>query len=558
MEKTSKSELEQKEYEARLRHRLKLLKEKYEEGKILFPQDLNFKESLFKVKFDENGEVDLDTVDGLVRSLALAVEATEQNNFLRESTSLFEIQRLYFTFIENNFGEFYKRMIESKATPHQFALFICKNEEYKKYLISIIPEFLLAIFEFWENYFQTAYLHVEEIQKSKGIYGGSLFPYGDENIASKCGIYIDTIILPEPFLRSKILLNSKNYDKNAYYFIKHGLNILKYKELALADIQPPIVAILPDYDDFIEGEKEFIHEISKSDILFHSQKIFNKSFESIEELMDFADKLDTVDKVKKSVVDSERVVFDIEDKRNFSARLESAIHLPENKIFQHINPGLTVINSCTGRMIQSNGHLIKASRLNGVPIIDAPTSWQYFCWKLEYDTLRFQPELNINNIFTVKSLHDLSGKEFAWIGNIPVDALIEIRQNGAIDEIRNIINKGIEDITYSNSTNFKITSERVFSNLEEAFKTYNNNLKELQSKKWKFLYKDIGSWLAIGFLEIAAASNGHYLYGLSKFALEQVMPIPKLREIPKSIKELTSNKDKLNKSPIGLLFKYKD
>jgi hypothetical protein len=550
--------IEQKEYETRLRFRLKLLKEKYEEGKILFPPDFNFKESLFKVKLDENGEVDLDTVDGIVRSLALAVEATEQNNYLRETISLFEIQKLYFTFIENNFGKFYKMMVECKATPHQFALFICKNEEYKKYLVSIIPEFLLAIFEFWENYYQTAYLHVEEIQKSKGIYGGSLFPYSEENIASKCGIYIDTIILPDPFIRSEVFISKENYDKNAYYFIKHGLNILQYKDLALSTIDPPIIAILPDYEYFEDNEVDFIKEISTYDILFHSQKIFNRSFESIKELMDFAFKLDTIEKVNNLIVDSERVIFNIEDNRNFISRLESELQTSENNALSLVNPGIIVANSCTGRMTQSNALLIKSARLNGVPIIDAPTSWQYFCLKLEYDALRSVQGTELNDIYSVKSLHDLTGKEFQWIGKIPIEALIEIRKTGAIEEIRGIIGKGLNDIQLSQANNYTEINKKVKANLEEAFNIHLKNMKKLQAKKLKFYGVELASCIAVGTMKIASAATGNLIYALLIQAAEELLPIPKFRELPKSIKELSLKKDKINKSPIGLLFKYKD
>ena len=62
------------EYEARLRERLKLLKEHLESGKVLISEGLQVADSLKAVRYDADGKIDLDTVDGFVRSMALGVE----------------------------------------------------------------------------------------------------------------------------------------------------------------------------------------------------------------------------------------------------------------------------------------------------------------------------------------------------------------------------------------------------------------------------------------------------------------------------------------------------
>lgn len=101
---------EQLEYEKRLRRRLKILQEQFKAGKIRIAEGLDVEKSLLAMRMGLDGEVDLDTVDGLVRSMALAVTAMHDREELKKEASLNEIQNMYFKFIDDNFGSFYKIM----------------------------------------------------------------------------------------------------------------------------------------------------------------------------------------------------------------------------------------------------------------------------------------------------------------------------------------------------------------------------------------------------------------------------------------------------------------
>jgi hypothetical protein len=90
------SDQDKKEYEARLQARLRLLKEQLEAGKVQFAAGLKVIDSLKAVRYAPDGTVDLTSVDGLVRSAALAVEVIDTREELKKSISLAEIQSTYF------------------------------------------------------------------------------------------------------------------------------------------------------------------------------------------------------------------------------------------------------------------------------------------------------------------------------------------------------------------------------------------------------------------------------------------------------------------------------
>jgi len=551
------SEGEQKAYEERLQRRLQILREQLEAGNVKIAEGLGVIESLKRIRYAPDGTVDLSTVDGLVRSMALAVEHFHDREELKKAISLREIENTYFTFLETNFGQFYKTMRERELTPHDAGVALSREPEIAKEITTNLRGFLSTIEEFWKQVGDAAHAHVEDMHEAlKGVFGGDFFPSDSENLASKCGLYTDTIVLPDPFLRSKPLFERWTLEKQAYYLIKHGLNLLQYRELACADVTPPIVVVLPDVTALEEDEKEFVFNLSQRDALTHAGKVFGRNFASVEELMEYARRLDSVEKAAAAVADPARLLFDTEWDGSVKEQIARATTDVQAQLPGSNHPGLIIAVSTVGRMGASNELLIKARRLRGTPIIDAPTSWQYFVWKLEYDAHDAEQDFHVGNLHILRGLQTLAEGEMEWLGNVPPEALIEIRKTGAIPEIRAILGKGVQDLATANPANFHRTADQVFDNIHAAFKDHRMKIDELTAKKWKFAGSDIGSWLVVGSLAITAAATGTPVWGLAAVAADQLLDAPKLKHLPKSIRELAKETQRVKKSPIGILFRY--
>jgi len=546
--------IEEAEYEERLRRRLKILQEQFKEGKVHIAEGLDVEKSLLAVRQGPDGEVDLSTVDGLVRSMALAVTAMHDREELKKEASLSEIQNMYFKFIEDNFGQFYEMMLKQNLTPHDVGRALTQNQKSIEEITENLDEFLGVIDQFWEDLGEIAHIHIEDMHGNiKGIFGGDLFPSHVENIASKCGIYTDTIVLPDPFLRSKHIFANYPQESRAYYFIKHALNILQYKDLACADVETPIIAILPDQAALQKEEREFFHSLGKEDSLIHAGKLFGRKFKSFDELIEFAQELDSIERTVAEIGDESRVLFDTEWEGDVSAQLNQALESEHYKPFVD-SPGMLLASQALGRMSVSNELLIKSRRLNGTPIIDAPTSWQYLAWKMEYDSERTESETGEHDLHIVRGLQELAVNEMEWLGNIPPDALIDIRKQGAMEDIRDMLGNGINDIVNSNPANFHRSRDQIFDNINDAFSQHRKNIEELKAKKWKFAGKDMGSWMVMGSLGVTAAVTGMPVWGLAAIAADQLLDAPKLKDIPQSIRDLADESNKVKKSPVGMLF----
>lgn len=554
---------EEKEYEERVKRRVLILRDLLEEGKIFFADSMKdeLDKSFSEARYNEHGEPDLSTIDGRIRSIALMAEHYDYREKMKSEISLYQIQERYFEIFEVNFGHFYKIMVEKQVTPHKFAEFVAYNSKSNENLNEIIEPIIEHLNNFWEITAETAYLHLEDDYKSiKAVFGGDLFPANNENIASKCGIYTDTIILPCPFIRSKHMFKIWDKNQRIYFLIKHALNILQYKDLALAEVDKPIVVIVADKEMIDEFAFEEIQRLGEKDCLYHAKKVFGREFKSFEELADFGKSLDTIHKVINELKEPHRVLFDTAFKEPLAQQIENQLKGQSGQMLRTQNPGLIVSTLGLGRMGVSNELLLKSAKVGGVPLIDAPTSWQYFKWKLEYDGERTVESLNMTNTHILKGLNDLNYTSLQWIGKIPTDGLIEIRKSGAIEEIRKVLSQGIDDIALANHLDFDSTSKKVFENLNIAFENHQKNIKELVNKKWKIAGKDFGSWLVMGSLEIASAYTGTPMYGVPTAVLSQLLDAPKLKDLPdsiKTIKQIEQEKQNLKKSPIGLIFNYK-
>jgi hypothetical protein len=548
---------QRKAYEARLQRRLKILKEQFDAGKVRIAEGLQVVESLKRVRYAADGTVDLTTVDGLVRSMALAVEAMHDRAEMKKLASHAEIQREYFAFLHQNFGKYFSAMRDKGLTPHQAGIALSKTPAVVSQVARNGKDFLAAIEEFWKNVGPIAIAHVEDMHNAlKGVFGGDLFPSSAENIASKSSLYLDTLILPDPYLRSRHIFERVDDERKTYYLAKHALNLLQYRDLACADVTPAIVVVLPDESALEDEEREFFLRLGKEDAVVHAGRIFGREFATFEELLEFCGELDTVERVVSEIRDSDRVLFDTEWTGSLSDQLtEAGEHEEYSGLLGTSNPGVILAANALGRMSNSNELLIKASRLHGTPLIEVPTSWQYFLWKLEYDSARVE-DTELRDIHVVRGLQSLAANEMRWLGRVPPSALIEVRKAGALAEVREILSSGVEELAIAKPANFFRTSDQIFDNIQNAFARHQKNVDELALKKWKFAGSDIGSWLVVGSLAAAAAATGTPAWGLAALAADQLLDAPKLRNIPKGIKELADENRKLKRSPVGPLFAY--
>jgi hypothetical protein len=541
-----------------LNEKLMTLKEYLEQGKIKLPEGLEIINSLKNVRYGTNGKVDPSSVDGLVGSLANIVTMMKYRDELRK-IKLIDVQGKYFEILETFFGNPYREMKKHRATPHEIASSVASKESIVKAFTADGENFEKGILEFWKTYGPVVEIHIQDLTGLKTIFGGDIFPSYHNNILSKTGLYVDTIILPDPMLRVAPLFRDMKPARVVYYLTKHALSALAIKDLVLANVNPPIAIIAADYCSLDDNVTKYVQSIAEGDVLTHFETAFGNTYKNPEELNEFLKGLSDVSGLRNNLKSPERILFDIEWKDlPFEERWERAqkkLAEFDKTDFDSLALGQKLKFFTIGRMMQINEIVFKASKLRGVPLIETPTSWQYFLWKYEYDQQRSReanPELK--NIFLVNALQS---EKLAWLGNVPTEALVKLRCEGALNELREIFAKDINEVENADEDSYEKTVRDVIKNIDYSFNEHRKKL-DIQSRKTKtFFGYDVTPWIVTGGISIAAASTGNIPLSIIS-TVAGMIGCSSVRELWKNGKKILEQKSKIQRSPVGILFQAKE
>ena len=529
-----------------------------QDGKIHIAAHLadGFRTSLAKIRVMPDGLVDPDTVDSRIRAMCNLIAYQNDRDEWKDAVALNQIQDAYFKRVEYAFGQLYEMMIKGKANPYRFADWFSSSDEYVNSAIPVIDEFVEEILDFWKNISDPTWIHLEDAQDSKAVFSGELFPDGTSNVASSTGIYFDTTILPDPFVKISPLLPMMSRKEKCYDIVRLALQVLSYKSLALANTDKPIVAILPDRYHFEEGYKNFVTSCAESDALSHANYIFGEKFTSLEDVHSFLREFSSAEQIVKKLKKPSELVFATEWGGDPVSQIKRYIAEESTKLGIE-SPGDAVFMQIYSRFSQANDTHQRSLQLRGTPIIRAETSWLWYNWMLRYNSHSKVDEA-LKELHISRALSTTVKTEFTWLGNIPPDALIEIRKSGALDEIREILGKGIKEIIAAKPDSFYRTGDRVFENLQKAFDEHETRLKDLRSKKWSFAGKDVGSFMVVGSIELAAAITGRPLYGVLATAAQMTGAIPTVKEIRDKYSQLKAAETAVRNTGVGMLFKHRN
>lgn len=540
-----------------LTDRVFLLKQKLEEGKLHVSAHLlaGFTQSLEAVRLGPDGRVDPATVDGRIRAMTLALVGIQQRSDLKKSYSLAKIQNMYFDFLFDQFGFIYEKMIKVGADPTQAALAMAQDSAFSERLSKVFPEIAGNLQEFWRGVGDAATYHLQDSRKLKAAFAGDIFPAHWENAVSSTGLYVDTIVLPCPFTRLAPLGEVMAPDELVTVLLKHVLTAMGYRELAVEDIDPPIVVISPDPKDLGDEDKSDLFKDSEILTCKHLGYLFDREFESYESVSEFCRSLETVDQIIAELHGRDRLILSSEWGTDPRGQLEKAVQKPPIQALRDESAGMCLLGGLAGRMPQALGAQRNALRIGGTPVINAATSWLYYSWMMGYQGSQVHNDPDRTTLHVTRALSAELGNNLQWLGNVPPETVLEIRRRGLADEVRSILGEGIADLVSLKPDNYFRTADQVIDNLDRAFLKHQKSLREAKSKKLKLYGIDVPACLAVGGIAVAAAITANPLLGAVS-GIASVMGFANLKDI-KTKYSVVSSEDKLRAaSPTGLMFRH--
>ena len=505
-------------------------------------------DALARVRFGPDGKVDPQTVDGSVRALGLAVLGSRAHATLRE-TSLRDVQSRYFDILESNVGAVYSDVKRYGADLQRVAAKFASDEAAVAAFAGRVEEFTNFLTEFWEHHGPVVEAHLGDLHSLKSVFGGDLFPRYDSNIACSVGLYMDTVVLPDPLSRI-LMMRSAIAPKELFRLVvKHSLNALAYRELALADVNPPLVVIVPDRFGLDKSYSKAVDAAGNVDALTHAGRIFGREFESAPEFIRFVDQCGTPDQIVEAMAEPGRLIFDSEWSEPLPEQLTRYLSETIRPMGVGQGYGDAVYFSIVGRMMMSNDALLRSSSFGGSPLAEAPASWKYLQWKYEYDTMAGNHAPANSHTLISKALGS------SLLSGLPAGTLIELRKSGAAAELREIIGKGIGDISSASDADIARVADAVIANLDSALSEHDRKLQALTHSKLKFYGFDVGRYVINGGFGLASVLTRSTALG-ALAVISQMAGAPTPGDLMKRYKKLRSESTDLRRSPISMIFNH--
>lgn len=550
------------DYISDLTERVFLIKRELESGKVKIADHLveGFIASFEKIRLRADGKVDPLTVDARIRAMGAAVNHFIERENTKKNHSITDLQAAYFDILFGNFGDVYNVMIKSDADPFRASGFFSQKSEYVDHINGLFPEFLEQIKDFWKTLSDIGIYHLQDGHQLKANFSGDLFPSYFENAVSIAGLYVDTITLPCPVLRVGGLYGLVDKAEFTRLLLKHILTCMTYKNIALEDVEPAIVLILPNRSDYTEENHEQLFQECDPYILAHAHYLYGRKFESRDEFLEFSESLPDIESVLKNLKNPERLVFDSDWGGNAKEQLTRLLADPD-RITQSVfgsHAGMEVFSSCVGRIPQAYAAKRHAQNLGSTPYINADTSWLYYTWLIEYESLKFEIDHeNRKNLHMVHAISSGLQDGFSWLGNVPVDKIIELRRNNLMDEVRSVLSSGVSNLIHATEGNYTQTTQQVIDNVDKAFIQHQRVLEKARKEKLKLYGLEVAPCIANGVIAIAGAMSGNIALASLSAGLG-VLGMPTLKDIRSKFKERQENIEAYNRTATGILFSHKN
>ena len=530
---------------------LLLLKQQFEAGKITI-RSVETIEELSRVRFAEDGKVDEQSVGSGVRALALAVAAAETHRAMKR-IPITEVNSQYFAILEPVFGKPFAEMKRHGLNPQILAEDMASREKFVNAFTSDLEGLAQGLTEFWDYYGPVVQAHLQELQSLKVVFGGDVFPSYTANIACSVGLYADTVILPDP-LHKLITFAGVMAPKELFRLTaKHALNALSYKELALAQVDVPIVVITPDYlaDSSYRSALQIAAE---EDTLDHYSRMFSTEFSSREQFHEFLKPFSTYESLVSRITDPSRMLFDTEWSGTLLEQFKRYAKEFPAQFGSIADPRLVLEQMLLGRMMQINDAVFRGSRYGGTPLIDAPTSWRYLQWKYEYQADTLEASAARRDLLIVKTM-SLEGSPHNMLAGVPSDTLVQLRRNGASAKLREIMRKGISEIDTASDDDLLSVGKQVIENIDSALCEHAQELNTLSASRRKFYGIDVARWIVPGALSIAA-SVVHSVPLAFLAAASTMSGSFRPEELRDRYRELKTQSATLRRSPAGIMFRH--
>jgi|GEM_PF-997389 len=401
----------------------------------------------------------------------------------------------YFDLIDSYFGSIKKYLSPGKYGHEQLGREISSYPFVSDLVLDAVDDIGEDIHQFWGKVHDVIRTYLIQQESLKCLYSGDLSPVDIENFVKRSGLYVDTVIIPDPLLNIATFMKPAFADKKLYLdkLIRHVFNIVRLRDLILASANEKIVLLYPTNLQTLDEKTEAkILTDAESEYLKYVNELIGHKFTTKFEVIEHFKTYDTVADLFKTIRNVNVLPTAINTPHAFEVKMRGMFDISRKfSVPKHKNVTEAFATYALGQFARVQEHKLYCNLLVAEPIYDYELPWSF----LNYDLGGQDIDPAIVNA--------LQTSGFNWIGNVPLEALKILREEGQMDYMRAILRKGITSMQSRTDKDMTKTIAQLQENIREAFNQQKSETASLKKHVGNILKKDIpievGAFL-VGFI----------------------------------------------------------
>ncbi len=421
------------------------------------------------------------------------------------------IQREFFGILQ----EYFLRMTGSG--PNEFATFdsfgTAVNQGAHK-LATRAPDAydyaFTALKAFYETYGLELYGEVKKLGGLSFVSGGSSRFLGSQFASvRKMVLYADIVLIPDPILPWVEDPRPEERFRNVL-FLQSVFALLHLKPLVNADLPYPAVIVFPSYERSLE-RLDTVTQTRINELVTGIVSVYlGRKFENFDELKSFAatnesDFLTGIDKHHLFVAPGGDVGQPLEDA--FKMYLEEIRQWRSEEYLSSISrlsKGMLVLIALMERIVPQYHLLENAEEFSSNPMLCLPAQWHYYSIACKFFDDRLKA-LGLLDERTVKAVRGINQPELRWLGNIPVEALVDLRRNNENEEFRRVLKAGISELHGAALSDLDRVTSEVSRSVTSLLVGHEKQIARIEEKyQSKYRKIAIASWATVAGLLMPA------------------------------------------------------
>ena len=337
---------------------------------------------------------------------------------------------------------------------------------------------------------------------------------------------------------------------------QYAVRLLTMERMFCYDVDPPICFLAPCSvlclgNQVYGPTDEFIHE---EIIPKYAGSIFNPNFSSSKAVVEYLDKFGSFEEFESVVKRSRVSLVNPDGSRATQADFLKVYDYYNDKYEDHFDLATALFLFLRGRFSAPAYDLYASGSYASCFATDFKGVWKNFIWLLSHDNGEIAKQCRKKPLSRdTLVLQTLQNPTLSWIGNVPIEKVIEMRERGELQDMRDFLSKSVGEIEGASDEEFFDVASETEYRIQQAFLKHSSDVRSL-SNTFKRRYKiQTASIIVTGSLGIVSAMFPPIAQTISILSASAVESVSITKLISQYLEERDAIRT-LRRKPVGMLF----